>query len=516
MVSTDWLFLPVGFALGVFRIARGEIGMSKRGLYSILQAALPAAIALGLFAYQMSHFDLWNALYYKFIARTGIDDGDMRAVHNFAKQFYGERLIPQYGHSGMVMCLISFPVSLAALLMVYKNTRRPSKLVNRAVFEASSAILFIATSSCFLQVNLLRNHSVIHPFSALKFALVIALVPFCVAPIALLAYSRRIIEMFKTRLEYLRSAEFNGVRLRFPTLPFAAPLVIISILAYLIKIHPIYRQYKEWARENSEQKSLLTSLIAVTQNKLTNNDYVISPSVDTPINPPVVLSMVMKHIHRMSLDEGMSNAKACDCNLVILFDRKDNAPPQWKIEKIALDKLAHETSADERFDIYRFSPSSFDSLADGEKRARSDFIRPLFEGSTWQDVARSVYDLKAYESVFPKEFAEARHRRNSLLENSLPCRTENINRLLETALSNSEVKFTPICNAFSEADSRVAIQAIRIQFDHASRQTLLKLQTAMLPLLGDSAEAPMFTPGQFVFLHFSVSSYGNIRMGASL
>jgi len=194
-ILSDWLFAFAALCLYAKRFATGEIVPFKRAkpvagvralVHNSVRFWFSFVCALSLFVLQLYHFGRFGALLDKFRERTGMQAGTFLA---FGKRnhFWDHHMVRGYGATGRFLVYLSM-VALVALLAyaAYRLVRR--KKPNPALTGAVT-IIFLILAPCVLQVTLLRQHSthIFHFFSAAKFAVPLAVIPFVLLPVAVLA-----------------------------------------------------------------------------------------------------------------------------------------------------------------------------------------------------------------------------------------------------------------------------------------------------------------------------------------
>lgn len=175
---TDWLFVFVVFVAVILRIFFSIRPRDFRRILSgIMDLILPAVSAVVLFLYQIISTDSLPILISKFKARTGLEG--VRTSF-FISHFY-HFCIDGYGY---VLCL-STVISVLALLFYYYGVK-PGKGERKDGLDIATAyiyLVYLTIAPCLLQVCVLREHSTIFDFSALKWAFPMSLIPFGIFPV---------------------------------------------------------------------------------------------------------------------------------------------------------------------------------------------------------------------------------------------------------------------------------------------------------------------------------------------
>ena len=231
---TDYLFIFIALAVYIKRIFCSELGKRISTFIRLsIVYWLPVIFSLSLFASQLYYFKMHRNLFYTFLFRTSNEN-----IAGFFKQFWLGHMVLNFGKAGTIliwMTLILFTISFFYLVIKYLIKRK----VDIRVKETLS-LIFIILSPCFFQVYSLKNHSLIHSFSALKFSIPLSTLPFIVIPVLLSL-------LFQIDLKglYLRFRGFkiprNSKRICLHTL---VVILCIFLLAgiYLWKEHPGYKE----------------------------------------------------------------------------------------------------------------------------------------------------------------------------------------------------------------------------------------------------------------------------------
>lgn len=181
---TDYLFICIVIVIYVKRLILGEIKLKPIGRWftESLKFASPAITAIALFILQII-INGPQSIIDMFLYRTGLGGAD-EYVRNFNHYFWKTYIVDGYGHNADILLKASFLI-VAALIVGYIILRKLGKIREdeqmKTLLSVSATVIF----PCFLQVYLLRNHSAIHDFSALKFSIVLSVVTFSLLPAAI-------------------------------------------------------------------------------------------------------------------------------------------------------------------------------------------------------------------------------------------------------------------------------------------------------------------------------------------
>lgn len=155
---TDWFFVSVVVILCIHRYLKiKNVKQWLKNIAPILSVCIFAAI---LFLTQLYLLGGFEKIYQKFLDRTAISDHGKENAKIFWKDFWLNYLGKQYGYGALIFFLTIF-------FFAFKELWR-NKII--------SAVGFLSFT-ILLHSFLLRNHTAVHDFSALKFAPVISLFP---------------------------------------------------------------------------------------------------------------------------------------------------------------------------------------------------------------------------------------------------------------------------------------------------------------------------------------------------
>lgn len=277
---TDWFFVFVGVVLFAKRLLAGEIRLrpfSKAFLPRSLTFWAGPALALGLFAWQLSAFHLWGVLFDRFRLRSSANlslDGVPNYHVNFFYEFWrGGHIKHGYGVVAIYLLWGSLLALVIIGILVIVQLRRKIVLP-----PAEARLLFtigMVLLPCFIQIYCFRNHSYVHDFSALKFSIPLALVPLVLLPAWLL---------FRLRAIGRRTEIMLAMNL----------LVLVLAVIYVLRT---FHGYKD---QFFPTPAPLLNVVGHYFSQFGYNDVLISPDLEIPANPPQLLAYTMKRIYKVS------------------------------------------------------------------------------------------------------------------------------------------------------------------------------------------------------------------------
>lgn len=174
---TDWFSLFVACGLLVRR------RIDREPIWTLGGATL-GAIALYV-AHLMILGITWEQLQSKILFRTGWGAGGEPYAQSFFVDFWSSHIAQGYGRGAIVLLWGCLGLFVAASIFAY---RRRGSLPEG--FSSLLAFFGLLLVPCFVHAYVFRNHSAVHSYTALKFSLSMALVPFIIAPLVLLKMTR--------------------------------------------------------------------------------------------------------------------------------------------------------------------------------------------------------------------------------------------------------------------------------------------------------------------------------------
>ncbi len=192
--ATDWFFVSVALVWGAVRLAmlavtRTSVGAASSWFVRLSRevggVVLAGALAFGFYGWQLSKHALWQHWYGKLTLRTfGTGDGAELLASNFNDVVWGY-VTDQYGPLGRVLLIVTFVIS--ALHLIWSLRQRHLAPADQLDAGVPSRATFIAVAALapLLHTYLLKNHSYLHDFSVLKFAIPLACIPFALLPQAI-------------------------------------------------------------------------------------------------------------------------------------------------------------------------------------------------------------------------------------------------------------------------------------------------------------------------------------------
>lgn len=285
---TDWLFLFVGLAVYLKRIVHGDFS-KKIGPFIGKSLAYwsPLISAWAIFVTQVWLLGGMDMLIYNFFFRTGIRDEYLNIDDQFLERFWLSNMVNNYSKYAIPMVWGSLLIFLVVVVVLTIKKLKKKSLDPEIVALLSS--IGVVLVPAYLQVYFLKNHSIIHDFSTLKFSLLLSLVPFVYLPVLFLMLLNNKKENYWNNIFENMQDRLGGVRKQIGPWLFVLTLVVCSSL-FLMKIFPMYHdlfpspmslEIEDCVADNTEY-----------------SDVVFSPSVEILKDPSIAYSM--KVVHRFT------------------------------------------------------------------------------------------------------------------------------------------------------------------------------------------------------------------------
>lgn len=337
-LACDWLFVCLVTVVYVKRLATGDIprpwSQTKTWCLSSLRFGIGGLVVLGLFFIQLAFLGMLPRLKSRFLERIGATDINADFTARFNAIFWGEYIPAQFGAAGPTLAFLALVGCLALGLWQWRQmTRTPSPLPGVAL---SIWTMVLLTVPCFLQVYALRNYSAIHDFSALKFSLVIAAVPFVLLPATLL----------------------TSLAPRWSTTPSRqagiATVLLTAALVYLLPTHLGFRALFP------EPSPIIEPLGNAVRQAVTPSDIVFSPDFEIPTDPPHLLALAGKRVYYApslaAIAADVARYPTSNYNVVLLFLRPLDA--DWERELAGAQGVMVSGLL-----LYRFDAKTFADLS---------------------------------------------------------------------------------------------------------------------------------------------------------
>jgi hypothetical protein len=366
---TDWLFAFVSLVVYVKRLVHGELGKSVLAfVWASARFWFPVTLALGLFAYQLLRYNAFGGLVHMFLFRAGLDPAGAEYAQRFSVVFWQLYIPTAYGKWATI--LLWGGIGLVALATIYALMQRSRTQPIDPRFLRTVSLMGVLLVPCFLHVYAFQNHSVIHDFSTLKFALPFATVPFVLAPVLVAAFfSTDLTRIYVTHLSITRTESPRRVEPRWPV-PVVVLLLVLVAIVYTTREHP--RFHKFFPRPNPEFAALGDFLDKETEYR----DIVFSQTLEIKSLPPQQLAYAMKMVYRVDSVAAIRQKldKLGDADYVVdIVVPSDEGIAAQDLRKLAA--AAYDIRQNEGYRLYKVSRAEFTRQIEGQGRAVSGSAR---------------------------------------------------------------------------------------------------------------------------------------------
>ena len=276
-----------------------------------------------------------------FLYRTGLGGAD-EYVRNFNHYFWKTYIVDGYGHNADILLKASFLI-VAAMIVGYIILRKLVKIREdeqmKTLLSVSATVIF----PCFLQVYLLRNHSAIHDFSALKFSIVLSVVTFSLLPAAIVEAIKIAIPKFNRQFLMICTATVFTTVCLVTTRNFFAEK---GDSFFPSKLNPEVESMGTFVSENTGYEDLVFS-----------DRYAVVGATEDPPR----IAITKKQIHYSGTLAGMFEvAEKVDGNYIVnVFDFNE---PSGNEDILKLENLAYEIIADGNYKLYKIKKEDFWAL----------------------------------------------------------------------------------------------------------------------------------------------------------
>ncbi|MCL5037191.1 MAG: hypothetical protein M1269_08770 [Chloroflexi bacterium] len=345
-ILTDWLFVFIGLILFLKRLLNGELGHDlRRIMANSFYFWSPFIAGLGLFLVQLYSINAVTDLKTRGLLRLGLAG---TRPDNFFQSFWLEYVKGGYLLAGVFILWGSLAALCCVLVFILLNRKRAgTDFYFRTAVEAAS-LAAVALLPCFLQVYTLFEHSYYHEYAALKFSIPMAIVPFVLIPVSLIAIF----------YYYYGGKKLSGGNM--PALKFAPYLLLVLAGFYVFLIHGRFVYYFPGA-DNSYKT------VGEFIDKNTGYKDIVFSFTDEIDGNPVPLSYSMKRVYKIKnisdIATFMNDRKIKGDYVIDIFQsgkRSDNLSPA--MTKI-LSGWPEIKSGDMK--LYRISKEDFNLFKQG-------------------------------------------------------------------------------------------------------------------------------------------------------
>lgn len=290
-VFTDWLFVFVAFFIWTLRVIRGDFG--GKPLPWLKKAArywLPAALAIALYAAQLWHLGAAQDAVNRFRLRAGVGEGRKYAVERKVNafsvsgafgaetRFWRQHMKGGYGPWARPLIAVSLAAIAVSALAVLALRLREKKIPPAWELQAFLGFLSLIPCMVYLLVFLQHCSYFLHGFTALKFALPIAVIPFGILPSAI--------------------ASLLVARVKYPKANAAITwgIAILAMVLAGVCIYSLKPAREAICRPQVKDHAVPARFIGAHTGYA---DVVFSPDYAIADRPPQVIVYSMKQVHKI-------------------------------------------------------------------------------------------------------------------------------------------------------------------------------------------------------------------------
>lgn len=288
---TDWLFFFVALVVFCKRLVESGFGPGlSRFLARSIRFWSGGVLAMSLYAVQVYLLGGFSQVMTKFLRRSSFLSGevplDLHPAQKFSvfDVFWGHHIPYSFGKPAAVLLLANLGLLLLIVgILAYRYRVKGQEATVRIRRTAWLIAMFLVP--CFMQVYFLKQHTLIHLFSALKFSLPLAVVPLVLTPVLLLFL-----------IEDLGPASNSEpAERRFITVSSALPFLMLSCL-FLAGAY-VYAEHPRYAKLFPQPDLSLETIGNFISTNTVWNDVVFSPHFQVPEKPPEWLAYTMKRVY---------------------------------------------------------------------------------------------------------------------------------------------------------------------------------------------------------------------------
>lgn len=296
---TDWLavfIVSVLIANQIFFVVQKK----KELLINTLHITIPSLVFILLFTYQTLSLSSISVLMDKFLFRTASNNQGEAYVTNFFNQFWKGHALESFGYVNLLFLLILIIIFIYSINKFFINKNNIKYNIN---FLTLVNLILIP---CFLEIYILKNHSAIHNFTALKLVIPISLsIPL-------------ILVFIKNRLKYnLLDTSIGGLYFlnKNKKYQIEVPVLFIIMLIYGAFIIKNPGKYNYFQKPNY----LFNDISEFIKSNTNENDIVFSPNYQIPVLPPQRLSLSLKRVYLIENENQIQEVvKSINSNNIIV------------------------------------------------------------------------------------------------------------------------------------------------------------------------------------------------------
>lgn len=295
-VLTDWLFVLLIFVIYIKRMLFGEFKKSiPEFLLRTVKFFFPLIFAISLYAMQIYSFGLFPDLAHKFLFRTSLTPEGAEYTKNFFDMFWMTHVRSAYGLVGVITIFASLLVYIICMGYVIREKNKKTAISEN--FKQLFSVISLFTLPFFVQILIFSNHSVIHPFTAQKLGIFIALAPFVLLPLLVYVLKHKDFKDFNKKKIVVSYGDDNSII----SLSIITLILVAVTTIYLLDVHPMYKKLFPKPEE---------SFVTIGNFIAKNTDYydvVFSDNYEIAPIPPQQLGLSEKLVYRVTSVEEICN-----------------------------------------------------------------------------------------------------------------------------------------------------------------------------------------------------------------
>lgn len=289
-ILTDWLFVFIALTVYIKRIFNGEIRKDFNPFIKMsLKYWFPALLALFLFAFQLYSLPAFSNIIERFLFRIGLNARGAGYIVNFYNRFWEGHIAKGYGE--VAIGLLWMSLFLFILSFIYIGFQHFHKRQVEERIKKTLSLISILLIPCFLYTYFFRNNSWIHDFSALKFSIPLATVPFILIPILIFSFLK--IDLRNLFLDGVKISYKKGRKDIEFKLPVITLCIVMLVSVYLKNEHVRFKSFFPYPDKSLEKIGEFIS--SNTQYK----DVIFSPNFEISIKGSTLLCYSMKRVYKI-------------------------------------------------------------------------------------------------------------------------------------------------------------------------------------------------------------------------
>lgn len=409
-ILTDWLFVFIALTVYIKRIFNGEIRKDFNPFIKMsLKYWFPALLALFLFAFQLYSLPAFSNIIERFLFRTGLNARGVGYIVNFYNRFWEGHIAKGYGE--VAIGLLWMSLFLFILSFIYIGFQHFHKRQVEERIKKTLSLISILLIPCFLYTYFFRNNSWIHDFSALKFSIPLATVPFILIPILIFSFLKIDLTNLSLGLRISYKNQKKEVKFKLPVMILC---IIILVGIYLKNEHPRFKSFFPYPDKSLEKIGEFIS--SNTQYK----DVIFSPNFEISIKGSTLLYYSMKRVYKIdSIFDIYTKTNEIDSNFeinIFLIDKTVSINSHGIKELIS---MAYDIKQIDNLYLYKIRKDDFlEKFEEIRNQVRKDLLIEVEQVLKNKDIFE-LYEYKNrynfIEKIYPEVYRKLNKRYETLL-----------------------------------------------------------------------------------------------------